>query len=85
MESHTLINGDDTEETYHDMKEKILESLAKFQKRGSGWRFLRIDMLNIYITEFQPLKKKGHTPLPDSIKRKKALINMNNEDDMCFK
>ena len=84
-DTHTLINGDDTVETYDFMKEKMLESLAKFQKRGSGWRFLRIDMLDIYITKFKPLNGKGHTPLPEKRKHKKALINMLNEDDMCFK
>lgn len=75
-DTHTLINRDDTEETYDDMKEKMLESLAKFQKRVSGWRFLKINMLDIYIGEFQPLKGKGRTPLPEKLKHKKALINM---------
>lgn len=44
-----------------------------------------METLEIYIGEFQPLKGKGHMPLPKSIEKKKAIINIENEDDMCFK
>jgi hypothetical protein len=70
-DTHTLINRDDTEETYDDMKEKMLESLAKFQKRVSGWRFLKINMLDIYIGEFQPRKEKDVHRFPKNLNTRK--------------
>ncbi|CAB3991164.1 Hypothetical predicted protein, partial [Paramuricea clavata] len=68
-----------------EVREKMLESLAKFQKHGSGWRFRRVETLEIYIGKFQLLKGKGHMPLPKSIEKKKAIITMKNNDDECFK
>ena len=67
------------------MKEKMLKSFSEYQQRGSGWRFIRIDLLEIHIGKFQPLRGKGHEPLPEPIKRKKAIINKKNNDDECFK
>ena len=34
----TILEGADLDETYQKMNEKILESLATYQKNGSGWR-----------------------------------------------
>ena len=35
--------------------------------------------------EFVPLKGNSWIPLPEAISKKKAVINMKNEDDECFK
>ena len=67
------------------MKEKMLENLAKYQRLGSGWRLHSIEMLEIFITKFKPLKGKSYKPFPKTIKNKKAVINMENDDDQCFK
>jgi hypothetical protein len=83
--THKLISMDDTEEALNIMKEKLLKSFSEYQKRGSGWRLRRVDILEIRIEKFRPLRGKGHEPLPESIKRKKAIINMKNNDDECFK
>ncbi len=72
-------------DTYEEMKEKMLESLAKYQKEGSGWKLYSIKGLDISITKFNPLNGAGHSKLPPFIAKKKAVINMKNEDDQCFK
>ena len=79
-------NGtDDTEETQSIMREKMLKSFSEYQRRGSGWRLRRVTQLEIHIGEFRPLSGKKHEPLPKSIASKKAIINMKNDDDECFK
>ena len=80
VKTHKLVGTDDTEEVHDIMKEKMLKSFSEYQKRGSGWRLRRVDLFEIHIGEFQPLRGKGHKPLPESIKRKKAIINMKNSD-----
>ena len=42
-------------------------------------------MLEIFITKFSPLEGKSYKPFPLSIAKKKAVINMENNDDQCFK
>ena len=83
--THSMISEEDVKNEYPTMKEKILESLAKYQKLGSGWRLLSIEMLEIFITKFKPLNGKSYKPFPKVIVKKKAVINMENDDDQCFK
>jgi hypothetical protein len=83
--NHKLIGTDDTEEAQSIMREKMLKSFSEYQRRGSGWRLRRVTQLEIHIGEFQPLRGKKHEPLPKSIVSKKAIINMKNDDDKCFK
>ncbi|CAB4026188.1 Hypothetical predicted protein, partial [Paramuricea clavata] len=71
---------------YEKMREKILESLAKFQKNGSGWRLHKVEKLEVSVTKYEPLKGKGYTtPLPKPLKGKNAIIYIKNEDNQCFK
>ncbi len=72
-------------ETYEEMKEKMLESLAKYQKEGSGWQLYSVKGLDISVVRFNPLDGSGYSKLPPIISKKKAVINMKNDDDQCFK
>jgi hypothetical protein len=83
--NHKPIGMDDTEETQGIMREKILKSFSEYQRRGSGWRLRRVTRLEIHIGEFRPLRGMKHEPLHKSIASKKAIINMKNDDDECFK
>lgn len=80
-----MVNEEDVKNEYSVMKEKMLENLAKYQKLGSGWRLHSIEMLEIFITKFKPLKGKSYKPFPNVITKKKAVINMENNDDQYFK
>ena len=72
-------------ETYEEMKDKMLESLCKYQKEGSGWKLYSIKGLDISVVKFNPLDGSGYSKLPPLITKKKAVINMKNDDDQCFK
>ena len=63
----------------------MLKSFSEYQRSGSGWRLRRVTQLEIHIGEFKPLRGKKHEPLPKSIVSKKAIFNMKNDDDECFK
>ncbi|CAB3991572.1 Hypothetical predicted protein, partial [Paramuricea clavata] len=54
-------------------------------KNGSGWRLRRVDLLEIHIGKYQPLRGKGYVPLSETIRKKKAIINMKNDDNECFR
>ena len=83
--THSMISEEDVKNECTVMKEKMLESLAKYQKLGSGWRLLSVEMLKIFITKFKPLNGKSYKPFPKLIAKKNAVINMENDDDQCFK
>ena len=67
------------------MKDAVIENLTVFQKGQSGWRFRSIVSLNVFTAESKPLKGSSYIPLPSCLASKKSLINMQNEDDQCFK
>ncbi len=86
-------------ETYEEMREKMLESLAKYQKEGSGWQLYSVKGLDISVVRFNPLDGSGYSKLPPLIAKKNAIVNMKNEkckkkcekcekclgSEMCFK
>ena len=75
----------DRKELFHLMVERILENLANFQRKGSNWRFEEVRDLTILFTNHRPLGGSSHIPLPSTLKNKKAVVNLKNVDEMCFK
>ena len=67
------------------MKETVLESLAKFHRQGSNWRFHSFLSLDLHTVKYEPLGGFSYIPLPKFFAAKKAIINVRNEDDECFK
>ena len=67
------------------MKETVLESLAKFQRQGSNWRFRSVLSLDLHTVKYEPLGGSSYIPLSGFLAAKKAIINLKNEDDECFK
>ena len=66
------------------MKETVLESLAKFQRQGSNWRFHSVLRLGLHTVKYVPLGGSSYIPFPKCLAAKKAIINLKNEDDECF-
>ena len=67
------------------MKETVLETLAKFQRQGSNWRFHSVLGLNLHTVKYVQLGGSSYNPLPKFLASKKAIINLKNEDDEYFK
>ena len=85
--SETVENLEGTDESviYDRSIQTIEKRIQNFNQRGSNWRFQRVLSLDIHFTDFQPLRGSTFLPLPRKIKTKKAVINMKNDDDQCFK
>ena len=67
------------------MKETVLESLVKFQTQGSNWRFHSVLSLDLHTVKCEPLGGSSYIPHPAFLAANKAIINLKNEDDECFK
>ena len=79
------LEGTDESEVYNRSIQTIEERIQNFNQRGSNWRFQRVLSLDAHFTDFQPLRGSTFLPLPRKIATKKAVINMKNDDDQCFK
>ena len=85
--SKTEVNlgNNDSNALFSKMKENVLESLAKFQRQGSNWRFHSVLSLVLHTVKYVPLVGSSYIPLPKFLAAKKAIINLKNEDVECFK
>ena len=80
-----VLEGTDESELYNEMTEEIEEEIQKVQEaEGSGWQFLKVIKLVLHTTRWEPLNGGSYIPLDPYLANKKALINIQNEDDKCF-
>ena len=78
------LEGTDVDDLYDAMTDRVLESMATFQMRGSNWTFKSIISLEIHTVAYEPLSGNSYIPLPLKLAQKRAIINLKNEDDKCF-
>ena len=72
-------------ELYKEMVDEIDEEIHNVQNaEGSGWIFLKVIKLVLHTTKWEPLYGSSYMPLDPYLANKKAIINMQNEDDKCF-
>ena len=80
-----VLEETDENEIYDEMVEEIEEEIQKVQNaEGSGWQFLKVIKLVLHTTRWEPLYGGSYIPLDPYLANKKAIINMQNEDDKCF-
>ena len=75
----------DREELFQKSLDKMLEKLDEFLEDGSGWKLDSIESLDIHTVKYTPLNGSSYIKLPLALEAKKAIINMKNKDDECFK
>ena len=82
----TLLNLESTnvEELISKCFSKILTDFEDFTKGSSGWYFKEVKKLIVQVSEFNPTKGSSYISLPKWITSKKAIINIQNNDDKCF-
>ena len=84
--SKTEVNLESTDcNELFSKKETVLESLAKFQRQGSNWRFHSVLSQDLHTVKYVPHGGSSYIPLPKFLAAKIAIINLKNEDDDCFK
>ena len=68
-----------------EMFEEVMVRMANYQKEGSNLQFEQFIELVIPFAKYEPLRGSSYMPLPGKLKNKKAIVNMKNEDNQCFK
>ena len=55
--------------------------IPSFEGKGSGWRLIKVNKINLNIVKYNPIKGSSYIELPKCIKDKVAVINIKNDDD----
>ena len=72
-------------ELAEEMIREMIEAMENYNKRGSNWIFKKVIRLDVNFVRWKPLGGSAWIPLPAKLAHKKAVINMKNQDDFCFK
>ena len=72
-------------EIVEEMIQEMIEAMENYNKRGSNWIFKKVIRLDVNFVRWKPLGGSAWVPLPAKLAHKKAVINMKNQDDFCFK
>ena len=82
---HTVLRKEEFEEAYQTSLQKIWKSFDKFIRNGSGWILDRVEKIFLNSYNYQPTGISSYIPTPQAIAKKKAVINVQNENNKkCF-
>ena len=79
-----ILKTTDLTKVLEDAKNKLLSQAIEFERRGSGWSLYEINHLEVGINRYIPFRGSSYIELPISIKAKRAVINIKNNDQKCF-
>ena len=80
-----ITQSNNLNELYKEIIDYILESFSSYEGKGSGWKFMGIQYLEISITKVKHFGGSSYIDLPSEIKNKKACVNVQNNNQECFK
>ena len=79
-----ILQPEDIDEATAKAYSTIEASIDKWTREGSGWVVDRVETMYVNIAKYQPLTGSSYMELPDTLKSKKAIINVKNDDQKCL-
>ena len=70
--THINLEKTDVKLILKHMIKEMLNNLANYQKKGSGWYFNAIIRLEIHIVDYKPMLGGSYISLPEFIRKKNA-------------
>ena len=67
-----------------DFMQEIYKQSSEFQTKGSGWSLDKVMHLIIHTAPFKPLEGSSYIKLPKFLESKKAVLNIQNNDERCI-
>ncbi|KAJ8917969.1 hypothetical protein NQ315_002664 [Exocentrus adspersus] len=78
---NSSVNVDETLNIFMDI---LINQASEFQERDSGWALEHIMYLEVNVNKYAAMGGSSYIKLPKFIENKKAVINVNNQDQHCF-
>ena len=79
-----VLDSTNLNETLDNVYDVLVNKMDSFCKKGSGWTLHQLLKLEVHILEYQPLTASTYFKIPKEIEDKKAVINVQNDDNRCF-
>ena len=82
----SLLQSDNIDGTIEQCYNDLIKKVTDYHEHGSGWLIHKIVNLELYYATYKPFAGKSYIPTPIELKSKQRyLINIKNNDNMCFK
>lgn len=78
-------NEDDLNNALETAVKQILLTIEHLEMTASNLSFVQILRITFHYDTYNPTRAGSYILLPEFFSKKKACININNEDDKCFK
>ena len=79
-----ILKSDEFDQLYDDAREKIWKSFDNWLKNGSGFRIDSVENIQLTVAKYTPIFGTSYIKTPKSLLGKRALINVKNQDNLCF-
>ena len=83
--SYTIVNEEDLRNALKRMRPDVETRILDMALYQSGLIISNIKNIHIMYNKYNPTRAGKYIELPEWIKKKKACINIKNQDDKCFK
>ena len=83
--SYTIVNEEDLRNELKRMRPDVETRSLDMALYQSGLIISNINNIHIMYNKYNPTRAGKYSELPEWIKKKKACINIKNQDDKCFK
>ena len=81
-----LLHTTSIDSLLQECKEKVFGSIEEFTRRGSGWVFLDVEKIELFVTAYKPTSGASYILLPPKLNSKRRhLLNIKNTDNRCLK
>ena len=74
-----VLASTDIEEVLQIITEELLKKIDDFEERGSGWVLHELSRLDLHTYVYDPLRASTYIPVPDDLKAKHAVVNIQNK------
>ena len=74
-----VLTATDIDEVLQSVIEQLLKKIDDFEERGSGWVLHELSRLDLHTYIHDPLRASTYTPVPDDLKAKQAVVNIQNK------
>ena len=78
-------NMDTLNHMINQFVDEVRGEIEAWSERGSGWVVDEILEAFINVPQYQPLNGGSYMPLPDELKNKKAILDIQNRDNQCLR
>jgi len=78
-------NTDTLNHVFNQFADEVRGEIEAWSERGSGWVVDEILEAIINVARYNPLRGGTYMPLPENLKNKKAVLNLQNRDNQCLR